>query len=364
VAAAGDQDGDGSRDLLVGAASPSAPKLGDFRIISGVSPPGTLDPALATWTRLEADGPIGSRQLLDSAGFGGDGDGDGETDVMVQEAGSGLLPGVIWLVPGPVPRGESAIDDVAEASFTLGSPAGDAFGLSYVGLDWNSDGIQDLVASARDIDEDDGAGTVRVFLGPFSGVVGPNDASLAVPGDGYGQSFGFELRTGGDLDGDGAADLLVEGYSVHEPRPTVFGFAAGSSPTVSSDALVAVTTHRTAGAMPEDMAAFDADLDGLDDLVVSVGSNLDTGGTTWLLHGPLAGTVAAESAADVALTGGRDGDFTGYYLSTGDLDGDGNRDLAVSDYIFGRLVDGMSDGQDPLVAGEDGGVWILYGGCL
>jgi hypothetical protein len=147
VASAGDVDGDGYDDLLVGAWNDD----------------GTASTAGAAYLFLGS-----------SAGVTTGSDGDADATIP----------------------GETTYDETGEA---------------VAGGDVDADGLSDLVIGqpARDADDLD-AGRVLLIYGPVTGTRLPSDADWLVEGSGWGANFGSELDVS-DVDLDGAADILVGG---------------------------------------------------------------------------------------------------------------------------------------------------------
>jgi hypothetical protein len=211
-----------------------------------------------------------------SVGGGGDVDGDGLDDVWVGASGDDDVAadaGAAYLVYAPV-SGTFALS-AAEAKIR-GTTAGDWLGRGVlVPGDTNLDGYDDALVGAPNADDTGvNAGNLYLFEDVTAGTYDAISASAVVRG-GAGHYVGFDNRMStGDVDGDGEIDLLVGGHL-------------------------------------DDTAAADA-------------------GATWLLYGPLVGTIDLATDYDLRILGEDASDFTGYYAAVaGDLSGDGYDDLAI-----------------------------------
>jgi len=206
---AGDLDGDGLEDILVGAAHvyTRAPSPGEVFVFLG--------PATGSIPTGLADATLVSESNLDGGGSQvaacGDVDGDGHRDVLVGAALSsvtGERAGAAYLALGPF-RGEVELASAGAAFY------GDLEG-AYVGGDvaaagdLDSDGHDDLLIGAY-LDSGAGprAGKAYLFLGPIEGAHSVSDAHASVSPELESEWLGFSLSGVGDFDGDGDPDMLI-----------------------------------------------------------------------------------------------------------------------------------------------------------
>ncbi len=228
VSGAGDVNGDGYADMLVGApgASPFGAGRGHTYVVFGgadVGASGVVDLGVGGYGFLvrgaDAEDALGS-----AVAGGGDVDGDGFDDIVLGAIGGddgGLDSGEAWLVFGGDTDHGGLLDLFAvtpEQAWVLrGAEAGDHAGVSLAaGGDVNGDGFDDVVVGANLVAPDGvrAAGAAYVVLGgDLRGVVdhpgGVGDDLL----EGDAQPEVFVGGTGDDtLVGGGGADVLRAGH--------------------------------------------------------------------------------------------------------------------------------------------------------
>ncbi len=208
--AAGDVDGDGLADVLLGANGNElgGNDAGAAAIFLG--PVGEGDHALAEADRLWiGDAPL--QYVGDAVAAAGDLDGDGLDDVLVSGDTNG--PGTVWVVAGSDAGAGGATSIGATAIRFEGENVGDLAGAAAAGAgDTDGDGWRDLVVGAygRDVGDDADVGAAYLVRGPFApGVNSLGSAARAWYGRGPSDNAGRAVAGGGDLDGDALGDLLV-----------------------------------------------------------------------------------------------------------------------------------------------------------
>ena len=346
VASAGDVDGDGLDDLLMGAHfdDDGGSDAGAAYVVLGSSLGSSLG-ASSTIDLSLADYKFVGESAEDNAGLSvssaGDVDGDGLDDVLVGAPAKNSNQGVAYLILG-ASLGTSRTIDLSAADYKLvGDAEGDDAGRSVASAgDVDGDGLDDvLVGTPR---KDDFTGRAYVVLGSSLG----SSPSVALSGADYvflgefAEDFaGYSLSSAGDVDGDGLADVLVgahrESSGGHWAGAgyVVLGASLGASRTINlSAADYKLVGEPESGAGRSVSSAGDVDGDGLGDVLVGAPNEDANAGVAYLILGASLGTrrTIELSSAAVALFGESDSDSAGGAVSSaGDVDGDGLDDVLV-----------------------------------
>lgn len=206
VESAGDLDGDGLIDLLVGAtgSDTSATTAGAVYLLMGPPATSSLSSADAKITGRAASDALGS-----SMAAAADVDGDGADDFIVGSGYSDLSAsdaGSAWLFTH-VPTGTVSVS-TADAILT-GEATSDHAGLSVSGQgDIDADGYADVVVGASAAGST-GAGIAYLLYGPLTGTMSLSLADASFEGETAGDNAGIYVTAPGDGDGDGVPDLLI-----------------------------------------------------------------------------------------------------------------------------------------------------------
>ncbi len=325
---------DGYGDLLVGAPE------GDMAwLIWGGAPStgGGLGGADVRFKGASGDG-------LGSGLAAADLDGDGLVDLALGEAegdDAAADAGSVYLLSSASWSGTVTPRTDADGLLTGDASSGKAragAGLVSPG-DVDGDGYDDLLVGAPG---DDGAatnaGAVYLWLGGSLSGTSSLSSSATFQAEGAGEGMGAAL-SGGDVDGDGLADLLI-GSDGHDGSATDAGrgyLVLGDSWTGTWDIGAAAEATFDGGAaldqLGEAVLVADVDGDGAPDLLFGAPRDdtayTDAGALYAFLDGSSWTGSFDTNDADLVVTGTDSSQKVGASLAAGDLDADGDEDLLV-----------------------------------
>ena len=395
VSGAGDINGDGLDDLLIGAreAAPNGNNSGASYVVFGKSDGGTVELSDIDDATNNAGFVLNGVDASDFSGTSvsgaGDINGDGLDDLIIGAYGatgsSGANSGASYVVFGKTDGGPivqlSMLD--SDAGFVInGAIAGDRSGDSVSGAgDVNGDGFDDIIIGAFAANPNgNDSGASYVVFGKSDGasvelsdIDDPgNNNGFVLNGANSNDRSGISVSAAGDVNGDGLDDIII---GANRANPN--GGDSGSSYVVFGKTSGAIVQLRDIGGTDNDgflingadagdrsgisvSGAGDINGDGLDDLIVGA-YNADTNdinsGASYLVFGKSDGNVVQLSDIEnggingFVINGAGRGDDSGRSVSgAGDINGDGFDDLLVG-----------ANQADPNGFGS-GASYVIFGG--
>ncbi len=328
VSSAGDVNGDGCSDLIIGAPFQDFAEGDEGAVFVFLGSPA----GLPTTPDARLLNPVEGRSTFGrSISSAGDFNGDGYSDIVVgaaMQTNGAISEGGAHLFLGS----DAGLNATPRISLDNPGNQDSAFmGASVAGIgDINGDGYGDIVIGATDQDGNEAiSGSAFVYLGNPEVVL--DAPTFATPSDAPSSSrFGSAASGGGDFNGDGFSDFVVgaPGYVVGNEQPGAAFLYFGARDNLDGQNYVPFVGEpkRVPGQLGTSVALRgDIDGDGLDDLVAGAPRRM-TDGVTYVYLGTPSVEVREPSLSYPAPED--EGKERGRSVSNaGDIDGDGFYDI-------------------------------------
>jgi hypothetical protein len=389
VSAAGDINGDGFDDIIIGAlgADPNGTNSGASYVVFGKA--GGFSATLNLSTLNGTNGfKIQGEAAFDSSGrsvsAAGDINGDGFDDILIGADGAGASYVVFGKAGGFSATLNLSTLNGANGFKIQGEAASDFAGRSVSAAgDINGDGFDDILIGAYGADSNGtNSGASYVVFGKAGGFSATLNLSaldgsngFKIPGEAASDFAGRSVSAAGDINGDGFDDILIGAFGA-DPNGNhsgasyvVFGKAGGFSATLNLSTLNGANGFKIQGEAASDSsgrsvsAAGDINGDGFDDILIGAygaDSNGTDSGASYVVFGKAGGFSATlnlstlNGANGFKIQGEAAFDSSGRSVSAaGDIDGDGFDDILIG--AFGADPNGTNSGASFVVFGKAGG---------
>jgi len=323
---AGDVNGDGFPDVLVGAYAVSSFTGAAYLFYGGTN--------MDTIADVTFTGETTSSFLGQSVADAGDVNGDGYSDLLIAAPNYSSVRGRAYIY-----YGGPAMDNVADVVFT-GELTGIQFGrVSGVG-DVNGDGYSDILIGAQGYQSLKG----RAYLF-YGGTTMNNVPDMIYTGEATSNSFGWAVGGGGDINGDGYKDFIVGASGHNSNKGKIYIYKNSLKGNDIPDISTYGEFQNQFGSSIS--AAGDVNGDGYDDYISGAPAYGDFAkGRAYIFFG----SVNPDTIPDLTINGFDDNSWFGWSVAgAGDVNADGYDDIAIS---------------APEYNSSQGRVYIYFGGSV
>ena len=352
VSTAGDVNGDGYSDVIIGARYYLSNK-GKAYVYYGSSL------GLSSTPNWIGTGENNNDQFGFSVSTAGDVNGDGYSDVIIGARSYLSNKGKAYVYYG----NSSGLSTTANWT-AIGENTSDVFGVSVSSAgDVNGDGYSDVIIGAYGYSS--GKGKAYIYYGSLTGL--STISNWTAVGENTSDLFGWSVSSAGDVNGDGYSDVIIGAYQYSSYRGKVYLFQ-GSSGGLSTTPNWTATGENTNNYFGNSVStAGDVNGDGYSDVIIS-SFGYSSIGKVYVYHGSATGL---STTANWTTTGENTNDYFGYSVSTaGDVNGDGYSDVVIGAfdyssvrgkaYVYHGSSTGLSVTPSWSTTGENTNDWFGY----
>jgi hypothetical protein len=361
VSSAGDVNKDGYSDILIGAPYHDGGQTDEGAVFVYLGSQAGISETPSKSLEINQTGA----NFGISVAMAGDVNGDGHSDILVgahQYDNGQLNEGAAFLFYGNT--ASVSLAAVALEANQAGAMMG--YAVSSAG-DVTGDGFTDVMVGARLYSNGQAyEGAVFIYRGSAAGLVTANPYRLE--SDQIDARFGHSIAPAGDVNGDQVADIIVGAYlydAAQVNQGAVFLYFGTSNPQepVYRKAILIPLQQREAQFGWTVAAAGDINGDGFSDFMVGAryydSEKLNEGGV-FIYYGDLSREY---NGSDIMITGHQGNAWMGSALApAGDVNGDGYSDLIIGAYAYDN---GQTDEGTALIyhgggltGNESAGTWL------
>ena len=347
VSCAGDVNGDGYTDIIIGAPDCNSHTGRVYIYYGGPTPNYTPDVVLY--------GEAPDNYFGNSVSIAGDVNGDGYADVIVGAYGNSGTRGKAYIF-----YGGTNMDNTADVILS-GEVSNSNFGISVSGAgDVNGDGYADLIVGAYAYNSL--TGRAYIYYGSEST---NNTPDVILTGESTNNCFGYSVSDAGDVNGDGFDDVIVGAYYNNSATGKAYIYYGGVNMNSTADIIMTgeLTNNRFGKSVSD---AGDVNGDGFSDVIVGAYEYNSSNGRAYIFYGG----VNMDNIADVIMSGETTNSLFGFSVSgAGDINGDGYSDVIVDAwgilsntgkiYVFYGGTN-MNNTSDLNFTGENANDWYGY----
>jgi hypothetical protein len=327
VASAGDVNGDGYSDVVVGAYAFDNGQKDEGSVFVWH---GRADGVLKSTEKSITIDDNSERQILGrSVSAAGDVNGDGFGDIIVGAPGYMNDKGCVFIFHGS-PNGIENVPTLKlEGSFLLGQ-----FGFSSSGGgDVNGDGYDDvIIGSIKYSNGEEEEGAAFLYYGSPAGI--NEQSKVTIEGNKSEIYFGFSVSNNFDTNNDGYNDIVI-GTKCSDVSGPLEGEAhvyLGSSNGINLASKLILKGDKPGAYLGNSVAGADLNEDGFDEIIVGAKNYDDGKGAVFIFNGAITGVNAV--ASTILKCDQEKAEMGNSVSSAGDVNGDGYGDIIVGSHLY------------------------------